>query len=126
MHRQALRVAPDRGMKIPGEIWKQIPDYPRYDVSNFGRVRSWYRGRWGIRVSPRILTPGICNGDYRHVALVWKNKKHTKLLHVLVAEAFLGSRPECTRIAHKDRNRGNNTLKNLVYVEAKAGDPTDG
>ena len=27
----------------PGEIWKPIFDYPAYEISNYGRVRSYWK-----------------------------------------------------------------------------------
>lgn len=41
---------------------------------------------------------------------------YTKYIHGLVAEAFLGPRPEGYQVDHKDGNRSNNHVSNLEYV----------
>jgi len=102
-------------MNIAGEEWKQIDGFALYDVSNFGRVRSYYRGRWGHREEPRILLPGKNRIDYRHVTLVRHKRKHTRLIHILVAQAFLGPMPEDHRLVHIDGDNSNNKLENLTY-----------
>ena len=104
-----------RVMLIAGEVWKQIDGFALYDVSNFGRVRSYYRGRWGHRETPRILLPGKNRIDYRHVTLVRHQRNHTHLIHLLVARAFLGPMPEHHRLDHIDGDNSNNKLENLTY-----------
>jgi len=42
----------------------------------------------------------------------------TKYVHVLVAEAFLGPRPEGYQAHHKNGDRCDNRPENLTYVEA--------
>ena len=102
-------------MLIDGEEWKQIDGFALYDVSNFGRVRSYYRGRWGHRETPRILLPGKNRIDYRHVTLVRHKRKYTHLIHLLVARAFLGPMPENHRLDHIVGDNSNNKLENLTY-----------
>lgn len=49
------------------EIWKPIEDYENlYDVSNLGRIRSYYR--WNS-TSNRILKPRSVKNGYLMVAL---------------------------------------------------------
>ena len=98
------------------ERWLPIDGFKGYEVSNFGRVRSWHKGRWGRRAVPRILTTGDSNGDYQHVSLIGScGSKKTRGVHQLVTEAFLGPRPPKSRIVFIDGNRRNNHLTNLVY-----------
>lgn len=52
-----------------------------------------------------------CHG-YLQVSINGKNY----LVHSIVAEAFLGERPNGMEIDHIDRNRTNNDVKNLRYV----------
>ena len=44
-------------------------------------------------------------------------EKHA-LVHILVAEAFLGPKPEGLQANHKDGNRANPCLENLEYLTA--------
>jgi len=65
------------------EIWKTIEDFPDYEVSNLGRVKSFKKYKEG-----KILKPQKNNGGYLYVNL-WKDgKQYTKTIHRLVLEAF--------------------------------------
>ena len=104
-----------RVINIEGEHWQTVEDFTAYEVSNLGRVRSYYRGRWGLRDVARILLPAQDRIGYRHVTLARNKRKHTKLIHVLVAAAFLGPKPNNARLIHKDKNNSNNRVENLEY-----------
>ena len=57
------------------------------------------------------------NGGYWRVNLYKKGKPHrTPFVHVLVAEAFIGPKPEGMEVSHLDENRSNCMLENLAYV----------
>lgn len=90
------------------EIWKPIPDYPGYEVSNLGKVKSFY----GIK--PKLLKTKICRFNYHSVRLQ-KNKKQIRIaVHKLVMLVFIG--PSELQIDHLSRNKSDNTLLNLEYV----------
>ncbi len=90
------------------EIWKPIQGYnSHYEISSFGRVRSSARG-----LNARLLKPGVASNGYPTVAL---GRKNTRTLHSLVAEAFLGPRPEGQEVRHIDGNRRNPAAANLCY-----------
>lgn len=85
------------------EQWRKIENYPFYSVSNLGRVRS---DRYG-----RILKPSLDTNGYPQV-----NLGNSMLIHHLVAQAFLGLRPEGHDIDHIDRVKSHNSLFNLRYL----------
>ena len=98
------------------EEWKVIPDFPRYQISNFGRVR-------GIRVTYLKWLYSPLGGGYPFVDLragkMDANGKYIRrlsLIHILVAEAFLGPRPSGMVVHHKDGDRNNPRVDNLEYV----------
>jgi hypothetical protein len=99
------------------EEWKKVVGHPNYKVSNFGRVKSisrWVRygnGKKKLKEST-LLKPALVNG-YQLVGL---GSGITKTVHSLVAEAFLGPKPEGYEINHKDTVRSNNHYKNLEYM----------
>lgn len=98
------------------EIWKEIPDYPLYEVSNMGRVRSWNNGRWGRRKTPLILKP-FYSGNYRYNAVGIYNEDgiSTPTIHRLVMLAFCGPRPDGMETRHLNGNKRDNRLSNLSW-----------
>ena len=87
------------------EIWKDIPGYDTYEVSNLGNVK----GKNGF------LKP-ILNNSYLMVALYSKGKRKYFLIHRLVWLTFKGPIPEGLQINHKDEVKANNALLNLELV----------
>ena len=91
------------------EIWKTVPNYDNYEVSNLGRVKSNYRNK--------ILKP-TKGKPYFKVGL-YKDKKQKKFcVHQLVAMAFLNHNPCGYNIVinHKNFNGYDNRLSNLELV----------
>lgn len=107
------------------EEWKDIQEYPGYQVSNEGRIRTFQKitktTKHGERKwKDRILKPKIGRDHCQRVEL-WKDGKHkTILVHRLEAEAFLG-KPinDNMTVNHKDGNRLNNNIENLEWMTRK-------
>lgn len=100
------------------EIWKSIDGYPAYEVSNLGRVRSYFlKGRISkVSDEPqRILKGGRTKCSYWVVTLIGDSGPRTRFIHQLVAEAFIGPRPEGYFVCHKDDNKDDNRASNLCY-----------
>lgn len=96
------------------EQWETIKDFPRYSVSNYGRVKSQ------IGKEEIILKPNIVKG-YEFVKLYRydRNKfSECKLLsvHRLVAQYFCENYSEKIQVHHKDKNTRNNNFKNLICL----------
>jgi hypothetical protein len=96
------------------ELWRDIPRFPGYKVSNLGRVS-------GKRVD--ILKPQHSKrgGGYPFVDLRGKDAEGNNIrwcanVHTLVANAFLENRPSGMVVHHLDHNRRNACASNLVYV----------
>lgn len=107
------------------EIWKDIKGYEGlYQVSNLGNVKSldrtvYQKNKFGKMqkhiYKGRQLKRQIQKNGYEVVNL-YKNKKMTKkLVHRLVAIAFLERQNNKDYINHKDNNRANNKLENLEW-----------
>ena len=106
-----------------GEVWKDIKDFPNYQISNFGRVKS--KGRYrkvGIKNVDKVYRKEfIINGyinkkGYKQVTLYDKNgKPKTMRIHRLVAMNFIDNKNNKSQINHKDGNKLNNHVNNLEW-----------
>lgn len=98
------------------EIWKPVSWSEDYEVSNCGHVRSWRpKGNSKNRPKePRQISQWMSNG-YPSVTLCIKQNMKNFMVHSLVAEAFIGPKPERHIICHKDDNKLNNNANNLYY-----------
>lgn len=103
------------------EEWRPIPGYEEsYEVSNLGRIRSLDRyclgkdGRSEFHAG-KILTCGPGKYGYAVVGLRDGEKKHTRTVHSIVAEVFLGPRPPRRDVMHLNGNRLDNRACNLRY-----------
>lgn len=104
------------------EQWKPIKDYEGiYEVSSWGRVRSLdgiaHRMWNGIDNSymrrGKVLKPVRHSAGYLQVALA---KKDRRLVHRLVAEAFIPNPDNLPFINHKDLDKTNNHVENLEWI----------
>lgn len=93
--------------RLSERIWKCIPDFSAYAVSNYGEVRN--------NLTDYILKPFI-RGKYPCVELYGVRNKKQVYIHLLVARAFIGVKPEGHQVNHKDGNKNNNRIENLEYV----------
>ena len=94
------------------EIWKDVVGFERaYQVSNLGRVKS--KIRKGV-IEEKLLKPYKNNMGYECVDL-WVNNHKKKLVHRLVAEAFIDNPDHKKVVNHKDGNPLNNTVDNLEW-----------
>lgn len=94
------------------EEWRDIEGYEGlYQVSNEGRVK------------------GLVSGKYRKFMVSWdghlrvtlskNSKKKPKLVHRLVAEAFIPNPNGLPQVNHMDENPKNNKVENLEWCTAE-------
>src|ERR1700761_5934498 len=92
------------------EKWKPCEGFGDYEVSDRGRVRSIKRD------PPTILKPADVRG-YRQVVFWIDGKQTSRLVHRLVAIAFIGSPPTPDHtVNHKDYDKSNNLPSNLEWM----------
>ena len=108
------------GESESSEVWKVIPEFPRYEVSNKGRVRSncCKNGR-KVRYVLKALERG--NGYlYVHLCILDPETGRVKVKHMdihrLVALTFIGECPPGKVCDHKSGDRWDNRLENLRYA----------
>lgn len=93
------------------EIWKQIKGCDDFMIGDRGTLLSRRRGCW------RIMSNTNQNGWYLTVNLKNNNgKRITRRIHRLVYEAFVGDIPKGFDVHHKDGNKQNNRVENLVAI----------
>ena len=84
--------------------WRRVKEFPMYEVSNTGHVR----GRHGV-LKLRADAKGYLFASLRD------GKVHKRAVARLVAEAFIGPRPEGHVVRHKDGIKAHNIPANLLY-----------
>ena len=90
------------------EIWVPVYGFEDlYEVSNLGRIRN---------KSGHIKAAQPHNfGGYLSIKLYKSNVEHSKLVHTVVLESFVGPKPEGLECRHLDGVSSNCRLDNLVW-----------
>jgi hypothetical protein len=123
--RRAVRTLPGRGRSrleidvsepTSAERWLPVPGFPDYEVSDLGRVEGLPRiALNGRHIRGRMLKATIGTHGYPVVRLQVGGEWTARTVHSLVAEAFIGPRPEGMEVRHKDGIRTHCELANLEY-----------
>ena len=109
------------------EIWKDVPGYEGlYQVSNFGRVRSFLIGGRKkknsdffdkISDAPKILSTRRREG-YIGVCITKECVRRHTHVHRLVAETFIPNPDGYKEVNHIDGNKQNNSVENLEWCSS--------
>ena len=93
------------------ENWKQIREYPKYEVSDLGRIRVIETGA--------IIKQSVHNGYPQMTLTLGHCKRKTIVTHRLVGKYFVGN-PENKRcLNHLDGVKTNNNYQNLEWCTYK-------
>lgn len=96
------------------EQWKAIPGFPGYEVSDKGRVRSYWK-RTVLADSPqKVLKQGF-DHKYFNVHLHKDRRSFTPKIHRLELLTFVGPCPLGMESCHNDGDYTNNDLTNLRW-----------
>lgn len=95
--------------------WRAVNDFHEYEVSNDGLVRRVSAAPGAV--PGKILKPTYNPAGYATIGL-WRQYKQTRrMVHRLVALAFLGDPPPGKDfVAHWDGNPANNAVANLRWA----------
>ena len=101
------------------EEWRDVIGFEKlYQVSSSGQVRSKTRVvSNGTRRAGRLLA--ISGTTYKSVQLWSGNKAYNKLVHRLVAEAFIPNPDNKPEVNHKDKDLANNSVDNLEWATVR-------
>ena len=105
--------------------WRDIPDFPHYEVSDNGQVRSvthqtTYTTKTGITrtitLRGKLLSPKTTRHGYHRVGLVRDGVTHHVVVHRLMLSAFVGPPPFPNACGlHRDDVKTHNTIENLYW-----------
>ena len=93
------------------EIWKDIKDYPEYEISNLGKIKS--------KRADKIMKNVLDNNGYLICTLSVQGKRKKFGVHRLVASAFIDNDLHKSQVNHIDGIKQNNISTNLEWVTPK-------
>lgn len=95
---------------LPGEEWLPIPNWEGYHESNYGRTKSFHKGK------QLIVKPHLSRNGYLQMSLHKDGKQKTFRVHRLVALYFIPNPENKPEVNHKDGHPLNNHVSNLEWA----------
>ena len=97
------------------EQWKEIEGYDGlYEVSDLGRVRSHKSGEW------KVMKGSKTGSGYLQVVLCKDKQKKNRMIHRLVAQAFIPNDDESkTIINHRNECKSDNRVSNIEWCSVQ-------
>lgn len=105
---------------IINENWKRIDNYPRYSISDAGRVRrEEFYSKNGMLMKAMNMKTTLTKDGYAGLGLTNDNGTKSFMVHRLVAQAFIPNPENKPQVNHLDEDKTNNNVENLAWVTSK-------
>lgn len=107
------------------EVWRDIPNFRMYQVSNLGRVKrktheKFHSGNKRLVFYPeQIMKQSRDKNGYLIITLKGELAKKTLRVHRLVAFAFIPNPNNYEAVNHLNENKQDNRVENLMWASAK-------
>lgn len=92
------------------EIWKDIPEFEKYQASTYGKIKSFHRHTDGY-----ILSQSDDKDGYKKVSITNELNEYTKRVHILVAQTFIENKDNLPIVHHKNGIKYDNRVENLEW-----------
>ena len=111
-----MKTVPVQSAKLTVVEYRVIPEFPGYRVGNDGSAWTcWNLGNHKICGKWKKLRAKPASHGYPTVGLHRDGKRHFRLVHRLVLQAFVGHCPKGMECRHLDGDQINNRLENLQW-----------
>jgi len=99
------------------EHWRPIPEWPGYEISDLGRLRSWrpMPGSQKLPSHPRILAGGHDKDGYRRAVLTRPGSRKSFRVAHLVALLWMCPKPAGKVLAHHNGVNTDDRVSNLRW-----------
>lgn len=97
------------------EQWRPISGAPGYEVSNLGKIRSWWRNGGRRGPTPVTLRTAPDSSGYASCVIIRHGETNTVRIHRVVLEAFVGPCPSRMEASHLNGDQKDNRLRNLAW-----------